>query len=75
MTTDLDEKTEEEKRNDNSAESSGRSTDDPSDFLRRPEESAKAFAARIFERVFNTDIQTLLAMEVPEARDLQLQTI
>lgn len=62
-TSDLDEKTAEEREHEDQAEANGSAQDDTSDFLRRPEESEKAFAARILERVYNKDIETLLSME------------
>ena len=62
-TSDLDEKTAEEREHKDQAEADGQTQDDTSDFLRKPEESEKAFAARILERVYNKDIETLLSME------------
>lgn len=37
---------------------------DPSDFLAREGEDAGAYAARIFQRVFHTDIESVLKMDV-----------
>lgn len=62
-TSDLDEKTAGEREHGEQAEANGQTRDDTSDFLQKPEESEKAFAARILERVYNKDIETLLSME------------
>ena len=64
MTSDLDEKTAEEREHEDQAEANGHTHDDTSEFLRKPDESDKEFAARILERVYNKDIETLLSMEV-----------
>lgn len=56
MVTDLDEETQEEK-----AAGQG---DDPSFFLRREAEAAVPYARRIFERVFCSDIERVLKMDV-----------
>lgn len=56
--TDLDE-------NDNKeGEEGGEKEEGPSVFLRRDGESADAYAARIFRRVFTEDIENVLTMEV-----------
>lgn len=56
VVTDLDEETQEQK-----AANQG---DDPSFFLRREGEPAVPYARRIFERVFCTDIERVLKMDV-----------
>lgn len=60
----MDEKTEEEREAEDESEADGHSHDDTSEFLRRPDESTTAYAARIFERVYITDIEKLVSMEV-----------
>lgn len=56
MVTDLDEETQEEK-------AAGQS-DDPCFFLRREAETAVPYARRVFERVFCSDIERVLKMDV-----------
>ena len=56
VVTDLDEETQEEM-------AAGQS-DDPSFFLRRDEEPTVVYARRIFERVFCSDIERVLKMDV-----------
>lgn len=58
--TDLDEETQEEK-------AAGQS-DDPSFFLRREGEAAVPYARRVFERVFCSDIERVLKMDVSSRR-------
>lgn len=56
VVTDLDEETQEEK--------AAGQVDDPSFFLRQEGEEAVPYARRIFERVFCSDIERVLRMDV-----------
>lgn len=58
--TDLDERP----AGEGDAGPSGASAADPSEFVRREGEGSLAYAARIFERVYNRGIESVLSMEV-----------
>ena len=61
VVTDLDEKSAEERE----AEANGaKPQDDPSVFLKRPDETPREYAIRIWQRVYCRDIENVLSMEV-----------
>ena len=57
----MDEKSAEEKE---AVANGAKLPDDPSDFLRKQDESPQAYAIRIWQRVYCRDIESVLSMEV-----------